>query len=69
MSCFKWGHAFFSLNEIYLERYAVCETSEELMQTQELLLQEVSQMREEVKNREIEMPDSGDSSDEDEELR
>ena len=30
MNCFKWGHAFFSLNEIYLDKYADCETSEEL---------------------------------------
>jgi pre-rRNA-processing protein TSR3 len=31
LGCFKWGHAFFSLNEIYFDKYLECSTSEELM--------------------------------------
>jgi len=28
MDCFKWGPAFFSINEFFLERYSGCETSD-----------------------------------------
>jgi pre-rRNA-processing protein TSR3 len=32
MDCFKWGGAFFAINEIYLEKYVECQTSDEMFQ-------------------------------------
>ena len=40
MSKFKWGHAFFSLNEDYLEAYAQCDSAEEVIEAQNRLLTE-----------------------------
>ncbi len=34
MSMFKWGHAFFMLNQKYLELYAGCKNSEEIKATE-----------------------------------
>jgi pre-rRNA-processing protein TSR3 len=35
MDCFKWGPAFFALNEIYFDKYLECTNSEEMMAAQE----------------------------------
>ena len=40
MSKFKWGHAFFSVNEIYLEAYAECETAMDIIEAQNRILSE-----------------------------
>ena len=62
MDVFKWGPAFFSVNEIYFSRYLQCQTSEELEAAQKEMIELVAQLRLENKNREIDLPPT--SSDE-----
>lgn len=66
MDVFKWGPAFFSINEFYLNKYMECKTSGEMMIAQEQLIKEAEQMREENRNRQVDLPSSS-SSDEEEE--
>lgn len=47
LSVFKWGGAFFFLNEIYFSKYAEAKTAEEMTKAQEVLMIEIEQMREE----------------------
>jgi pre-rRNA-processing protein TSR3 len=42
MAKFKWGHAFFSLNAEFLQRYAACGTSEEVIAAQNDILAHLS---------------------------
>ena len=65
MSHFKYGEAFFAVNEFRLSRYRGCKTSEEMTQAQTDVMAELAQDREDNRNRAIDLP-SSDSSDEDE---
>ena len=64
MDVFKWGPAFFSVNEIYFERYLECQTSDQLNTAQQDMIALVKQMKIDNKNREIDLPPN--SSDEEE---
>lgn len=35
MACFKWGHSFLELNRELLDRYAACQDSAQVVQTQQ----------------------------------
>lgn len=59
MSKFKWGHAFFSVNGEYLDAYAECRTAEEVIEAQNRILSQDLQGP-----RELEMPPTYSSSDE-----
>ena len=61
LSHFKWGPAFFAVNEFRLGRYKDCTTSEEMIQAQSEVLEELERDREDNRNRAIEMPSSGSS--------
>jgi pre-rRNA-processing protein TSR3 len=63
MDVFKWGPAFFSVNEMHFERYLKCQTSDEMSVAQTEMIATVKELREENRNREIDLPPS--SSDED----
>lgn len=69
MSVFKWGGAFFFLNEIYFDKYVRANTSDEMMKAQEEMMIELEQMREETRQQRQNDLDMlpGSSSDEDEE--
>ncbi|KAK9805462.1 hypothetical protein WJX73_010157 [Symbiochloris irregularis] len=43
MSCFKWGHSFVSLNEELLQRYAACNTGQEIVSVQMDFLEHLRQ--------------------------
>ncbi|KAG9390264.1 ribosome biogenesis protein TSR3 [Carpediemonas membranifera] len=47
MSRFKWGHAFFQLNNELLERYSACTTSEEVIEAQRQYMEQAVREREE----------------------
>ena len=65
MDVFKWGPAFFSVNEMYFERYLQCKNSEEMDIAQKEMIALKQQMKEENRNRQIDLPPN--SSDEEEE--
>jgi pre-rRNA-processing protein TSR3 len=65
MDVFKWGPAFFSVNEMYFERYLQCKNSEEMDVAQKEMIALKQQMKEENRNRQIDLPPN--SSDEEEE--
>ena len=65
MSHFKYGPAFFAVNEYRLERYSGCQSSEEMREREASVLAELEQAKEEVRQRGVEMP-SSDSDDEEE---
>lgn len=41
MSCFKWGHAFYSVNNELLLKYKTCSSSAEVVATQNTYLNEI----------------------------
>lgn len=65
MDVFKWGPAFFTVNELYFERYLKCANSQEMAVAQEEMIELVKQLKIENRNREIDLPPG--SSDEEEE--
>jgi len=65
LSNFKWGPAFFAVNEYRLDRYRGCETGEEMKAREVEVLEELANEKQEQHDRGIEMP-SSDSEDEDE---
>ena len=62
MDVFKWGPAFFSVNEMYFDCYLQCKTSEDMMAAQTQMIALMKQLRDENRNRAIDLPPS--SSDE-----
>ena len=65
MDVFKWGPAFFSVNELYFDRYLQCKTSEDMQTAQTEMIETVKALKEENRNREIDLPPSSSSSDDD----
>ena len=63
LSHFKWGPAFFAVNEFRLSKYRGCKTSEEMEQAQEDALAELAEDRIENRNRDM-MPSSEEDSEE-----
>jgi len=43
LSKFKWGHSFISLNQDFLDSYAACKTSAEVMDAQHRILAEIEE--------------------------
>ena len=64
LSRFKWGPAFFAVNEYRLEQYRGCRTHEEMAIAQKKALAELAEAREENKQRGMEMPSSEEDSEE-----
>jgi hypothetical protein len=69
MDVFKWGPAFFSVNEMFFDRYLECKTSDQMEEAQKEMMALREQLRQENRNREIDLPPSdSDDEDEDEEI-
>jgi pre-rRNA-processing protein TSR3 len=66
MDVFKWGPAFFSVNELYFERYLQCKTSEDMQTAQTEMIETVKALKEENRNREIDLPPTSSDDDDDE---
>lgn len=66
MDVFKWGPAFFSVNELYFDRYLQCATSQDMDAAQKEMIELVKKLKEDNRNREIDLP-PGSSDEEDEE--
>ena len=66
MDVFKWGPAFFSVNELYFDRYLQCKTSEDMEAAQKEMIETVKVLKEENRNREIELPPSSSEDEGDE---
>ena len=64
LSFFKYGPAFFAVNEFRLSLYRGCKTHEEMVEAEARALAELREEKEENRNREIEMPSSDDSEEE-----
>ena len=64
MSFFKYGPAFFAVNEFRFQMYRGCKSSEEMIEAEAKCLAELRDEKEENRNREIEMPSSDDSEEE-----
>jgi len=62
MDVFKWGPAFFSVNEMYFNRYLECKTSDDMQTAQTEMIAMMKELKEKNRNREIDLPPS--SSDE-----
>ena len=67
LSHFRWGPAFFAINEFRFEKYRGCETSEEMLQAQIDVLEILQQEKEDNRNRAIDMPSSDSDSEEERE--
>ena len=67
MSVFKWGGAFFFLNEIYFDKYVRANTSDEMMKAEEEMMIELEKLREETRQQRNDFDMLPSSSDEDEE--
>ena len=67
MDVFKWGPAFFSVNEMFFERYLQCQTAEEMALASEEMVKFREQLRIENRQREVEMPSSGSDDEEEDE--
>jgi pre-rRNA-processing protein TSR3 len=67
MDVFKWGPAFFSVNELYFDRYLQCKTSEDMEAAQKEMIETVKVLKEENRNREIDLPPSSSDEEGDEE--
>ncbi len=65
MDCFKWGGAFFSINELYFDRYSECKTSEEMFIAQDEVKLMVAEMKEQNRNRQIDLPPSSSEEEDD----
>jgi len=50
MNKFKWGHAFFMLNQKYLEKYARCTNSDEIKQAEDEILSSLMSGKEKRKH-------------------
>ena len=64
LSFFKWGPAFFAVNEFRLSKYRGCRTHEEMAQAQEEALAELAEEKKESKQRGMDLPSSDEDSDE-----
>ena len=63
LSQFKWGPAFLTINEYRLENYLEAKSSDEMVQIEQRVVQELEQAREDNRQREVEMPSDSDESD------
>jgi pre-rRNA-processing protein TSR3 len=45
LSKFTWGHSFYKLNAEFIEKYRTCKTSEDVIQMQERIQDEMEQAR------------------------
>ena len=57
MDVFKYGPAFFAINEFHFSHYKKCTNSEEMEKMQEYVIEELLKAKLEVKNTEIDYGD------------
>ena len=67
MDVFKWGPAFFSVNELYFDRYIQCLTSADMELAQTEMIATVKQLKLDNRNREIDFPPNSSDEEEDDE--
>lgn len=67
LSKFKWGSAFFDINEELIEAYSGCKSSEELLDAQKRYLDKCKKENELNQDRVLDMPPSQSEDDEEEE--
>ena len=64
MSVFKYGPAFFAINEFHFNHYKEAQTAEEMKEAEETVKMELERDREENRNREIDYGPGSSSSEE-----
>jgi pre-rRNA-processing protein TSR3 len=65
MDIFKYGNAFFAINEFHFSHYEKCNTSDEMFAAQDVVREELAKIKEETKNQAIDYGDGSSENSED----